>query len=236
MKQSILPILLSGLLLIFCSRNQKSRPDANLTRDNEQITKLVFYASVEPNSIYKKLLLDFNQVNVKTLRFLFKNKNERIKYAKQQEAHLDSLKKLLDTGRAYVLITDTLVPMERNYFQQKLIEVNIAKKRTSADTSLFAWWKKIALYTKSDEFYLKNLKFRYMYHYLYESKRKTIKGNALIAGIFSMSPIYYNKNKDKAFVYTSFICGSLCGDGKDFYLEKKNGRWFIFVKIRAWVS
>ena len=40
----------------------------------------------------------------------------------------------------------------------------------------------------------------------------------------------------KAIVYGSYICGSLCGSGGVFHLEKINGKWKIADYVIRWIS
>jgi hypothetical protein len=68
------------------------------------------------------------------------------------------------------------------------------------------------------------------------SKFRRPKGKVFIVGTFSMTSIFFNKQRDKAFVYSTFVCGGLCGDGRDIYFAKSNSKWVIVVKITDWVS
>ena len=48
-------------------------------------------------------------------------------------------------------------------------------------------------------------------------------------------PLISNDNK-KAVVYSSYICGTLCGNGGVFFLEKTNGKWEIIKYKERWIS
>ncbi len=41
---------------------------------------------------------------------------------------------------------------------------------------------------------------------------------------------------NKAIVEVSRMCGSLCGEGAIYVLERKNGRWMVVTRIERWVS
>ena len=48
---------------------------------------------------------------------------------------------------------------------------------------------------------------------------------AYSAGLFSMSEIAFDKEKRRALVSYSFVCGSLCGSGGVWLFEKVDGVW-----------
>jgi hypothetical protein len=48
---------------------------------------------------------------------------------------------------------------------------------------------------------------------------------AFSAGLFSMSEIAFDKKHRRALVSYSFVCGSLCGSGGVWLLEKVDGTW-----------
>ena len=43
-------------------------------------------------------------------------------------------------------------------------------------------------------------------------------------------------DQQKAIVYTSYVCGGLCGNGDTIYLEKINGKWKIIERKTRWIS
>ncbi len=55
-------------------------------------------------------------------------------------------------------------------------------------------------------------------------------------GLLSFSRVGYNATKDKAFVYASESCGTLCGDGYSFVLTKQKGTWRVAQEKHLWIS
>lgn len=55
-------------------------------------------------------------------------------------------------------------------------------------------------------------------------------------GFNQFSAVAYNADKTKALLETGNVCGSLCGLGTLFYLEKENGVWIIKKTVDTWIS
>lgn len=55
-------------------------------------------------------------------------------------------------------------------------------------------------------------------------------------GFNQFSAVAYNADKTKALLETGNVCGSLCGLGTLFYLEKENGIWIIKKTVDTWIS
>lgn len=55
-------------------------------------------------------------------------------------------------------------------------------------------------------------------------------------GFNQFSAVAYNADKTKALLETGNICGSLCGLGTLYYLEKENGIWIIKKTVDTWIS
>lgn len=69
-----------------------------------------------------------------------------------------------------------------------------------------------------------------------KSVKKTI-NDAFASGLFSMSEIAFDQNHRQALVSYSFVCGSLCGNGGTWLLEKVNGIWRRTDRVcGGWVS
>ena len=58
-------------------------------------------------------------------------------------------------------------------------------------------------------------------------------GNALL---FWFSRPAINQSEDEAIVYSEYLCASLCGAGKWFWLKKSDGSWKIYKSLETWVS
>ena len=60
---------------------------------------------------------------------------------------------------------------------------------------------------------------------------------ALANGLFRLSEIAFNKERNRAIVGYSFVCGSLCGSGGRWVFEKKDGEWKKSdVSCGGWIS
>jgi hypothetical protein len=55
-------------------------------------------------------------------------------------------------------------------------------------------------------------------------------------GFNQFSAVAYNADKTKALLETGNVCGSLCGLGTLFYLEKENSVWIIKKTVDTWIS
>jgi len=234
MNKILFPAVFILLIFVACKQHKKNVNLQYAPSDEAEITTLVFNASVYPDTMFKEMLLEERSEGI---QFGFKgkiklDKNDQKKFDFQS----DSLKKGLDTAKFYVLITDSLLSLQKNYLQSKLINVANIKRESSIDTTLNSWIRGINISHRPAKFDLKNLSSNYNYRYVLSSKFSRPKDKVFIVGTFSMSSIFFNKKRDEAFVYTTFVCGELCGEGRDVYLAKRKGRWVIVMKITDWVS
>jgi hypothetical protein len=55
-------------------------------------------------------------------------------------------------------------------------------------------------------------------------------------GVLGFSRIGFDRAHNKAFVYVSETCGTLCGNGYAFRLEKINGSWQVKEKKNLWIA
>lgn len=55
-------------------------------------------------------------------------------------------------------------------------------------------------------------------------------------GYYMFSAVAFNEDKTKALLETGNLCGSLCGLGTLYYLEKENGLWIIKKTVDTWIS
>jgi len=61
--------------------------------------------------------------------------------------------------------------------------------------------------------------------------------DAFRSGLFSMSEIAFNRDHSEALVSYAFVCGSLCGNGGTWLLEKVDGVWKKAERVcGGWVS
>lgn len=197
--------------------------------DDSQITTLAFYSSVEPDTTFKNAMLSTNQAMLKTMYYLKFKKKEIQRQIRESE----TLKKQLDTAKVYVLISDTLYRLQRDYLKAKFSK---ATKAPPDFAFLEAWPHEIKITEGSGRFNLNNLVLKYKYAYILKSKFRKPPGVSFISGVFCMSAIFYNTRKDKAFVYAQFVCGENCGEGKDLFFKKDHGKWRVVLNKSDWVS
>jgi len=61
--------------------------------------------------------------------------------------------------------------------------------------------------------------------------------HAFASGLFSMSEIAFDRDHRQALVSYGFVCGSLCGSGGTWLLEKVDGVWKRIDRVcGGWVS
>ena len=56
------------------------------------------------------------------------------------------------------------------------------------------------------------------------------------AGYLQFSAVGYNTPRTEALVFLGHYCGSLCGTGHLFLLEKENGQWVVKNRLMQWIS
>jgi hypothetical protein len=57
------------------------------------------------------------------------------------------------------------------------------------------------------------------------------------AGSFDvLSRVGFSKDHTQALIYYAYFCGSLCGEGRYFVLEKIEGQWTVKSKWLTWIS
>ncbi len=59
--------------------------------------------------------------------------------------------------------------------------------------------------------------------------------NAVASGVFSFPAVGFDRAKMHAVVYLEFVCGTLCGGGRVYFLEKSETGWEIKQTGRDWV-
>ena len=62
------------------------------------------------------------------------------------------------------------------------------------------------------------------------------KGYPKGTGLLGLSRVGFNRAHTTAYVYASETCGSLCGNGYSFLLEKVNGTWQVKEKKDLWIA
>jgi len=147
----------------------------------------------------------------------------RIKEFKHQ---YDSLQADIDTSKLYVIIFDTLAQLRPFHLQREVMNNKHAFDKSNLDK----WRTEITIIPKCEIFNMQDLEFKHNYEYLLRSKFKPITGHEIFAASIIMSPIYFNKIKNLAFVYFE-RAGS---EGYDVFLEKRNKGWTVAKTERIW--
>jgi hypothetical protein len=55
-------------------------------------------------------------------------------------------------------------------------------------------------------------------------------------GIMAFSRVGFNEKRDRALLYSTISCGSLCGTGHYFLLKRDSGKWVLLKDYMAWIS
>lgn len=63
-----------------------------------------------------------------------------------------------------------------------------------------------------------------------------LKLDSIHVGVFQISDVGFNQEKDNAIVYYEWFCGRHCGSGNLAILKKTHGRWKIEEILNLWVS
>jgi len=233
MNKYIVAIFFAIFISFSCNHGGRNVHKASAS-DEGEITTLVFDASVYPDTTYKKMVLVLDSARIK---FGFSIAIKPSATIQEESKHeLDSLRKKLDTATIYVLLADSLLDVQTNSLSSEFLNKTRTKRDIDTDSIFNIWRKEIIIDQKSDQFDFAILSSKYHYKFKLKSKFHQSNGGTFIAGAFSMSPIFFNKKKDKAFVYSTFVCGGLCGGGQDIYLAKLKGKWEIVRKVSDWVS
>ena len=58
----------------------------------------------------------------------------------------------------------------------------------------------------------------------------------LFSGILEVSRIYFDRKRQFGLLYSSYVCGRLCGEGAIICIHKIDDKWVIDKKILLWVS
>jgi hypothetical protein len=56
------------------------------------------------------------------------------------------------------------------------------------------------------------------------------------SGIISLSRAGFDPALDESMVSASFVCGGLCGEGWEYKLKKRRGKWQVVSKRMVWIS
>ncbi|WP_184548700.1 hypothetical protein [Mucilaginibacter sp. FT3.2] len=215
MKKNLFPLTCILLLFAACKQH-KPQPfnKAYVKSDEGEITTLAFNYVMPSDSVFKITLPKYTFPSTE---------NEKIQ----------TLKNELDTAKLYVFIADSLVRLPADYLKQQT-------KNHATDPVkqlvLDSWASEIIISEKAGLFQLKNLAFTYNYVYTLRGRRSLLPKDIISAGLFRMSPVFFNSDKTKAFVYIERRGGTIVAQAFDMFLEKKKDKWFVVLCSRNWAS
>ena len=151
----------------------------------------------------------------------------------------DSLKKVLDTAELFVVVNhkiDTLSNSDIASIQETLsANKNNLEYKMSGDTSFNEALRELCN-NKLTFDSIDATKLRTKFNYKIYTDRAFPKDKVRQIGTVGFSKIAFSNNRTRAAVYTSFICGGLCGSGQILFFEKTNGLWKYIKTWDMWVS
>jgi hypothetical protein len=162
-------------------------------------------------------------------------KQETVKYQKR----IDSLKAMLDTIQLFVVVNHKIDTLHSSDVQNILETITSNKSnldyKMKGDTSFNETL--IALCNNKISFdTIEVTELKTQFNYEIYSDRVFPNDKYRQIGTVSFSKVAFSNKKDKAAIYTSFMCGRLCGTGQILFFEKKNSKWQYIRTWEMWVS
>ncbi len=169
---------------------------------------------------------------------LYGDKIGKLELAKYQQRR-DSLKSILDTIKLFVVVNhkiDTLYSSD----VQNITETITSNKsnldyKMEGDTSFNETLRELCTNKLSFDT-IDVTKLKTQFNYQIYSDRVFPNDKYRQIGEVRFSKVAFSNNRSKAAVYTSFICGRLCGTGQILFFEKVNGKWKYVRTWEMWVS
>lgn len=152
--------------------------------------------------------------------------------------HADSIRKVLDTARFYVYISDSLFHFPGHY----LVGIGKGTKEgLRADGFNHPdMVKQIALNAdtnaKAIRFTRSLIKPVPHYTMVFYTGHMQLPKSRYTPGLYGMSRVCFNKGRTTACVYTNSYCGEKCGRGSLFFLTKKGLKWEIVDSCMLWIA
>lgn len=205
-------LALSTLILSACKqRNPGLVNNLFIPSDEAEVTSLAINTTIPSDTFFKK-------------HFCENRYWEGEKYEKEY------LENVVDTATIYVFVSDTLKEIYAPYIQYELQYTPKNDKRYPVVKDWAAeiiFKKKPDINEKPSMFQMKNLQFQYGYQYALSSERKLYPKKLVLASGIAMSPVYFNKQKTKAFVYIKRYGGLIMAIAYNMYFEKRDGKWIV---------
>jgi len=161
--------------------------------------------------------------------------DERLQFNKWQE----SLKKILDTAELFVVVNHKIDTLSNSHIESIRETISTNKNnpqyKMNGDTSFNEAVRELCNNRLPFDT-IDATKLRTKFNYRICTVRTFPQDKVRQIGTVSFSKIAFSNNKSKAAVYTSFICGNLCGSGQILFFEKVNGVWKYIRTWDMWVS
>ena len=170
--------------------------------------------ALESNEIYKVILRQFDDANVKLLVVQSESQGYVISAEESLPKDLDQQEAFSRTVRRFMPEADT-----------ETLENYLSANKMSGPLTISAPDLNIALIARPD--YSDDL------GWFWEKFYKTYPNSS---GLIHLSQVGFNNRHDQAFVYVARSCGGLCGGGSYILLGKTNGRWIVLREEGLWVS
>ncbi len=151
----------------------------------------------------------------------------------------DSLKTILDTAELFVIANHKIETLTTSDIANILETITSNKSnldyKMDGDTSFNEALRELCNNKLSfDTIDITKLKTRF--NFKIYSDRYFPDDDVRRIGEVRFSKIAFSNQRNKAAIYTSFICGRLCGTGQILFFEKLNGIWKYVRTWEMWVS
>jgi hypothetical protein len=225
-------LLIAILTLLIYSCN--TSVDTNkLDQDSQEIYTLSLANSTGSDTIFR-----YHVRIPPTPPQLYGDKVGKLELAKYQQ-RLDSLKSMLDTLQVFVVINHKVDTLHSSEVQEIIKTITFNKSnleyKMKGDTSFNETLSELCTNKLSFDT-IDVTKLKTQFNYKIYSDRVFPRDKYRQIGTVSFSKVAFSRNKRKAAVYTSFICGRLCGTGQILFFEKVNGNWKFIKTWDMWVS
>jgi hypothetical protein len=163
------------------------------------------------------------------------DKLERLNFQKWQ----DSMRTILDTTELFVVINHKIDTLYNSAITEIIETITTNKSnldyKMNGDTSFNETLRKLCNNKLSYDT-IDVLKLKTQFNYKIYSDRSYPKKEFNQIGKLRFSKIAFSYKKDKAAIYTSLMCGRLCGTGQILFFEKVKGTWKYIRTWEMWVS
>jgi hypothetical protein len=149
----------------------------------------------------------------------------------------DSLIAILDTATLHVLIDpklDTVSFAELEDVKQELSRQAASFKNGELDSFLAVLQGLDFITSDADSLVISSLTSKYPYVIL--NKVDDPKDEVRKAGFITFSRVFFSPSRSYGVLFTSYICGRLCGNGRVLFFRRIGGKWSLIHQIDTWVS